>query len=69
MPLRGTPRGDLDKKKIQAATFHPFQDVWWLVWTDPPGIVTVTDGAVSATEECSWDDALKRFMAKHKESP
>lgn len=62
-PAVGTPRASIDIRGIVATTFHPGKDVWWIVWHDPPCLITVTDKVVrEVTEYPDGRAAFARYM-------
>lgn len=62
----GMHRDDIPKSEIIAATFHPFEDVWWVrcKCDGEPAVLVITDEVVSdilrfRTEE----EAKKKFLS------
>lgn len=67
LPAKGTRKEDLEPRAVVAMTFHPTRDIWWVVWHDPPALITLVAGRVSGvTEYLRGQDAFAKMMELHE---
>lgn len=65
LPGVGTHRDVLDKESIAATTFHPFKDIWWVVWKNPVAFITIENKVVTKAKEMkSIKKAFKKMQEK-----